>query len=296
MAISVPCSCGKTFSLKDELAGKLVQCPQCNAQLRVPGGTDGGVIQPGLDPVFQRKKFLLRQKHLAISEKYYVWDETGNTILFIERPAHLMMSCLAVLAAFVAAAIVATIFGVLAGLCTGGLQGVFGVLAAFGGLAALICTLILLVPKRHVYIYRDDSKRELLLQVDQDKKFTPIVATYTVKNATGTCLANLKKNYLYNFFRKRWYCFSPTGRLISVIKEDSLILSLLRRFLGSLYGILRTNFVFLKEDGEQIIGEFNRKFTLLDRYVLDMSRDVENHLDPRLAVAIGVMLDTGERR
>jgi hypothetical protein len=45
-----------------------------------------------------------------------------------------------------------------------------------------------------------------------------------------------------------------------------------------------------------VVGEFNRKFTLLDRYVLDLSRDEERALDRRVAVAMGVMLDTGERR
>jgi hypothetical protein len=49
-------------------------------------------------------------------------------------------------------------------------------------------------------------------------------------------------------------------------------------------------------DKETLLGEFNRKFTLLDRYVLDLSRDRSNYLDRRIAIALGVMLDTGERR
>jgi hypothetical protein len=48
--------------------------------------------------------------------------------------------------------------------------------------------------------------------------------------------------------------------------------------------------------GGQVVGEFNRKFTLLDRYVLDLTRDSARALDRRVAVAMGVMLDTGERR
>jgi hypothetical protein len=69
---------------------------------------------------------------------------------------------------------------------------------------------------------------------------------------------------------------------------------MLRRLLGPLFGLLRTNFVYLR--GDQMIGEFNRKMTLLDRYVLDMSADRNRHLDRRVALAVGVMLDTGERR
>jgi len=45
-----------------------------------------------------------------------------------------------------------------------------------------------------------------------------------------------------------------------------------------------------------VIGEFKRKFTILDRYVLDMSGDPQRLMDRRVALALGVMLDTGERR
>jgi hypothetical protein len=45
-----------------------------------------------------------------------------------------------------------------------------------------------------------------------------------------------------------------------------------------------------------VIGEFNRKFTILDRYVLDLTADPGRNLDRRIALALGVMLDTGERR
>jgi hypothetical protein len=90
----------------------------------------------------------------------------------------------------------------------------------------------------------------------------------------------------------------PDGQMICLAIEDSIILSLLRRFLGSFFGLLRTNFLILAGDGRdnQVLGEFKRKFTLLDRYVLDVSEDPSRTLDRRIALALGVMLDTGERR
>jgi hypothetical protein len=44
------------------------------------------------------------------------------------------------------------------------------------------------------------------------------------------------------------------------------------------------------------LGEFNRKFTLFDRYVLDMTADTSRAIDRRIALALGVMLDACERR
>jgi hypothetical protein len=157
---------------------------------------------------------------------------------------------------------------------------------------------IALSVKRHVTFYRDESKRERLLDILQDKKFQPITKTYTVRDARGRPIARFGKNILFNLFRKRWYVWAPGSgrRLLFLANEDSIILSLLRRFLGPLFGLLRTNFIFLPAGTDDVIGEFKRKFTILDRYVLDMSADPQRLMDRRIALALGVMLDTGERR
>jgi len=63
-----------------------------------------------------------------------------------------------------------------------------------------------------------------------------------------------------------------------------------------LFGLLRTNFVIFQGESDLVVGEFNRKFTLLDRYVLDLNQDPRRQFDRRGALALGVMLDTGERR
>jgi hypothetical protein len=155
---------------------------------------------------------------------------------------------------------------------------------------------IVLSAKRHVTFYRDPSKSEPLINVLQDAKFQPITATYTVTDRDGTLLCRLHKNILYNLIRKRWYCYRPDGSMLCVAMEDSIVLSLLRRFLGPMFGLLRTNFIIVPPDSEQVIGEFNRKFTLFDRYVLDLTHDANRMLDRRIALALGVMLDSGERR
>jgi hypothetical protein len=148
-------------------------------------------------------------------------------------------------------------------------------------LLAPVCFVVVamaLSKKRHVTFYRDESKTQKLFDVLQDRKVQFPMRTYTVRDATGAVLASFKKNYLYNLFRKRWEMRSKGGSVLCVAKEDSIILSLLRRVLGPFFGLLRT------------------KFTILDRYVLDLSLDRRRDLDRRLALALGVMLDTGERR
>jgi uncharacterized protein YxjI len=295
MAVHLTCECGTSYDLKDEFAGKLVKCPQCGRPARAPSVA---VATAEGDPAFDRDTFLLRQQILKISEKYDVCDEQGNKIVFVERPAHLLRNLGAVLVAM--ALLIAGVVGMTTIADTPfGHTAVGGVIVGLGILVFVIGAPIigvLLSVKRHVTFYRDQSKREKLLDILQDKKFQPITMTYTVRDARARPIAKFGKNWLFNVIRKRWYVWAPNGTLLFLAKEDSVILSLLRRFLGPLFGILRTNFIFLPAGTEDVIGEFKRKFTILDRYVLDMTSDPQNLMDRRIALALGVMLDTGERR
>jgi hypothetical protein len=172
-------------------------------------------------------------------------------------------------------------------------------LAALAGYALAFATFVVVSmstrPRRHVTVYRDDSRGVPLLRVLQDQRIAVMVRTYTITLSDGTVLARLRKNYAHNLVRKRWSIETPDHRQVAEAIEESVILSLLRRVLGPFFGLLRTNFLFQRPDGE-VLGEFNRKFTLLDRYVLDLTADADRVFDRRLALATGVMLDTGERR
>src|SRR5437667_8105085 len=106
VGVRVTCQCGTSYELKDEFAGRLVKCPQCGRENRVPGVAPAAAVQPQADPVFDRDVFLLRQQLLRISEKYDVADEQGKKIVFVERPAHLLRNVGALLAALVASGLV----------------------------------------------------------------------------------------------------------------------------------------------------------------------------------------------
>jgi uncharacterized protein YxjI len=304
MPIQVVCNgCRSGYTLKDEHVGKKLKCPKCAAVIEVPLAADLAAEPKkawDVDAAFQRDRFLVNQKRISISEKYYVFDDEQNPILFVERPAYFWRRLGAAFAGLFVA-----IFGTLASTMIGltldnpGTKALAGVIMGVGFLVAVVAAFALgiwLTPKRHIYFYPDDKKTRLLLQVHQLKKVNLIQATYTVSDPQAGVLGHLRKNYLYDFFRKRWHVISPDGALLLEAKEDSLILSLLRRFFGPMLGLLRTNFVMHLPNSESVIGEFNRKLTLFDRYVLDMSADRQRQFDRRMAIALGVMLDTGEHR
>jgi len=305
MPVVATCNvCRREYHLKDDFAGRKVKCQDCGSVILVPmTSLDEAWNSPegyGSGP-FDRDRFLVNQKRISISEKYYIMDEDQTPILFVERPAHLLKGLLAVFAGIVVGGICFTL-SVLPAAQFGNHPdldwlGVLGILLGFPlSIAAILTVVIYLMPKRHIFIYTDDTKTDLLLEVLQDQKVSFIRATYSVLDPVEGPLGKFQKNYLYNLIRKRWDAFSTDGTPLLVAREDSLILSLLRRLLGPLFGFLRTNYIFLRPNTDTVIGEFNRKFTLFDRYVLDLTADRAHEIDRRIAVALGILLDTGERR
>lgn len=251
-------------------------------------------MSAGGEPAFDRDVFLLRERILTITSKYEVQGADGTPILYVERPTYLFRTILAFLAGTVAASLTLVWMTLVVRWLRLDLGGALIILAGLAPATFLVVSMSLR-PLRHVTIYRNESRGEILLRVRQDQRWAVLTRTYTVMTVADEILARLRKRYVHNIIRKRWYVEAPAGPVVGLAIEESIVLALLRRVLGSLFGLLRTNFVLVRPDGA-VLGEFNRKFTILDRYVLDLSGDPERYLDRRVALALGIMLDTGEGR
>ena len=294
VGVVVNCPCGEVYELRPEYAGRLLQCPACGRQLRAgPLPSTLRPPTPGVDRAFDRDVFLLRQRVFTITSKYEIWAEDGTPVLYVERPTYPIRTLVAYLLGIL---VTLTVMGWAAGAMARDDSGLSVLLSI--PVAAFLFLLISmsLRPRRHVTIYRDESRQETMLRVIQDQRVAFLTRTYTVVTPSGETLARFSKTYVHNIIRKRWYVTGPGGEPLAMAIEDSIVLSLLRRIIGPFLGFLRTNFVLVRGADAEIFGEFNRKFTLLDRYVLDLSADTARTFDRRVAVALGIMLDTGERR
>lgn len=247
--------------------------------------------------LFERDRYLLKQKILAITERYKVFGEDGEVLLHVRRPARVFANLLAI-GVMVGGVILAIILGIAAGHGIGGGGGavagvILGIILGIGAVAAGIA----ISPLRHLAFCTDEGYKQVLLTVSQDNKLAFPVARYSLRDAAGTLVCRFRKNVLWNLFRRRWYIDGPDGDLHWLVKEDSLLKSILRRIAPDLIAVfMRTNFVYLAPDSGQPVGIFNRKFSIGDNYVLDLSQDAGRRLDRRIALAMGVLLDTGEKR
>ncbi|MFM8414871.1 MAG: hypothetical protein ACKOCX_09110 [Planctomycetota bacterium] len=214
MAIPLTCSCGRRFDLKSEFAGRQVACPSCNATLTVPA------VRGQADPAFDRDKFLLRQKRLAINQKYIVHDEQDQPILFVERPTYLFRSILAtfgVLLILIVGTVVTLLVPTLLderGQAGSPLGIALVTLAILGTLAAAFLAAVNFFPKRHVSFYRTKDRTGRLLEVKQDSKLQLVKATFTVMDPDDQPLARFSKNVFSNILRKCWRCTTPEGEPI----------------------------------------------------------------------------------
>lgn len=159
--------------------------------------------------------------------------------------------------------------------------------------------------KRSIFLFDDDSKQSLVLSLEQEHYWEISRREYKLFDAAGELISAFSRNNFASLFRRGWDILDPSGKLIGKAREDSVGLAILRRiidfipFVELLGGIIKTDFHLLRIDdagNEEKIGSFNRKMSLFDKYVLDLTDDPGRLLDRRTALALGILLDTAEKR
>lgn len=233
----------------------------------------------------------VRQKLLTIAQRYIVEDEWGFPRFFVVRPPRLRLNILLGIAALVLNYLVLGL----------ALAAVFiyrdllaAVLVYMAGPILVGVAVRLLAPYRDIRVYADEAEQAPLLLITQDTKIA-LRSRYTLYEADGTEVARFERDNLASVLRRSWLATTPAGEPICRVAEDNWFKALLRRYLGPMYGLLRTNFVVELEDGS-IIGKYDRQLTLLDQYTLDLRDDRSRLLDRRVALALSILLDSAESR
>lgn len=248
-----------------------------------------------LQGIFERDHFYFSRR-LSITERYYVFDESGQRILFVERP----IIARNFLASFVGiiVAIILFIVGFLGitPVLSPGLNSIGGLLlgALIAGVLAVIgagAVISGMEKKRRVVIYRDETKQEKILEIVQDSKFVVIKTVYSLLGPKDNLLAKFRRNHFIDNFRRKLYCLRPDGSLWFCAREDSPWLAFLRRIIPLDSFLIVTNYDILEANTNRKLGEFNRTSALLDKHVLDISTDKAKYIERKVALACAVLLD-----
>jgi uncharacterized protein YxjI len=157
----------------------------------------------------------------------------------------------------------------------------------------------MLALKSQFTVYDNDSKSTPLLRVNQESALAIMNYTFVVQDADGRTIGTLKRQGWQSLIRRVWEIHGAHGDVIATAMEDSLPKALLRRVIGehSLIGMLvRTNFILTRGSEAEAFGEFNRRLTLTDKHILDLTRDPARTFDRRLALALAIVLDNTEHQ
>jgi uncharacterized protein YxjI len=155
-----------------------------------------------------------------------------------------------------------------------------------------------------ISFYHREGDAEPVLTLKQDHAYEFRRREYTLVDEGGEAIARLRRDNIKALFRRAWNIEDPSGAVIARALEDSAFMSIVRRvvdwipFVALLGLVIKTDFHILlsREQGETKVGSFDRKIGIGDKYVLNLREDAERRFDRRIAVALGILLDTAEAR
>lgn len=140
-------------------------------------------------------------------------------------------------------------------------------------------------------IYADESRQVELLTI-RTPQILDLAATYYVRDATtGETVGAIRRRGLRSIIRDEWVLLSPEGSEAGRLVESSWAGALLSRFTG----LVPQHYMIVSAEGRQV-AEIRQHF---NPFVLKYSMTILEPgvaLDPRLLIAMGILLTAIERR
>lgn len=222
-------------------------------------------------------------------ERSTVRDEDGKPLFYYRRPVNLIGFVAGLVAGFIfLAGLASTIFLAID-------RRIIPAALALVLTAIFFTIVLLLVPRRHIYLYRDESMTSVALMLWQETRLSFPILRFTARVPDGTMIGCFTKSAFSSLGRHRWAIFDRMGvARIGHAVEDSFSRAMIRKVLGSFFGMLRTNFLLFM-NGQQV-GVIDRRTTPLDRYFLDLRGEGGEQVDRRVALALAVLIDGLERK
>jgi uncharacterized protein YxjI len=156
--------------------------------------------------------------------------------------------------------------------------------------------------KEDIRFYTDDTKSQELLRIKARQRFDPR-ARYDVTGPDGAKIGEIQKKFGASLLRSTYELHPAAGGDPVIAQERNLVVALFRRLVGFVPYIgnfadwlpIPYHFDFMR--GDQVVGTHERKrWSLRDRYTIDLSGDPERTLDRRLILAIAVGMDALQAR
>jgi uncharacterized protein YxjI len=153
--------------------------------------------------------------------------------------------------------------------------------------------------KEHIRFFADEGETQELFHIQAQTWLDTGGSRYDVVDAQDGKIGLIHHVFGKSLLRTTWNVLNAADEEVAVARERSQAMAILRRgidFVPDIGGLIPIPYNFDILSGEQVIGKMDRKFQLLDLYVLDLSGDPDKKLDRRLAIALAIGLDTLQNR
>jgi uncharacterized protein YxjI len=146
--------------------------------------------------------------------------------------------------------------------------------------------------REDIRIYTDESMTQEVLSI-KARTILDISTTYdVVDSATQQKVGAIKRQGLKSILRDEWKLMNAMDQEIGIIREDSTLMALLRRFLSNL--IPQS---FHCEVNGNTVATFQQNFNpFVLKITVDFSGDRAGMLDRKLGLAAGILLSAIEGR
>ncbi|RME07904.1 MAG: hypothetical protein D6803_02670 [Anaerolineae bacterium] len=141
--------------------------------------------------------------------------------------------------------------------------------------------------REDIRVFADESMTRELLHI-QARQIIDFAAAYDVFDTqTGQKVGTLRRKGFRSLVRDAWEILDAQDQPLGVIREDSMTLALLRRFL--LGSLLPQNYDVLIN--QQRVADLKQRFRLIGYHLdIDFTMDTAGLLDHRLGIAAAILL------
>ena len=147
-------------------------------------------------------------------------------------------------------------------------------------------------PKINIKFFISKNEENFLFKIEEKSTLFPINKKYLITDNFWNILCKIKKNLFINFFRKKWLISFKNKEIF--IKEEFIFLWLLRKFIPFWY-LIKTNFIFIEKNNSQnILWIFKRRFELSWNFELNMEKDENNLIPKEIVIWMAILLDIWE--
>lgn len=146
--------------------------------------------------------------------------------------------------------------------------------------------------KEDVRLFTDESMTEEILII-KARKAVDFSGTYDlIEPATGSSIGTIQRQGMKSMLQDEWHVLKPGDVPFGIIKEDSMKLALVRRFLSNL---VPQNFDFYV--GDKVVVDLKQAFNpFVYSMNVDFTLDTDGVVDKRVGLGAAIMIATIDGR